>query len=293
MQSDFTGRKAEKMRSVSNRIRPPALAILLSLFLVPFHPSNVHSSDYLTASGCSVSNVGYLTQLAREYERRTGVKIFVRGGGSAVGINDLSTGKVDFAAACRAKDAKDPDDIVFVQVAWDALAFIVHKSNPVDTITLDEVRDIYAARIVDWKQLGGRPAPVKLFISRSKSGLSGVAASFRELVLNNGEPAPSPNTRFVASTGIVEQLVEETPEGFAVTGITSARKRNVKLLNVNGVAPTNKSIIRNQYPLKRPLYLLVPKKAKPEVKRFVEFTLSSEGQRFLQSLDVVSLLDVK
>jgi len=88
-------------------------------------------------------------------------------------------------------------------------------------------------------------------------------------------------------------MVEETREGFATTGITSARKRSVKILKVNGIAPTNKAIIQNRYPLKRPLYLLIPKSAKPAVKRFVDFTLSREGQQFIRSLNVISLLDVK
>lgn len=276
---------------ILEKLCPSALIIVLSLFL--FNPSKTYADTFLTASGCSVSNVGYLTALAREYERRTGVKIFVRGGGSVVGIEDLKSGKVDFAAACRSKDATDPENITFVQVAWDALAFIVHKSNPVETISLDDVRSIYTGKIIDWKQLGGPPGPVKVFISRARTGLSGVEASTRTMVLNGIDPVESPHTLFMASSGIVEQMVEETPEGFATSGISSARKRNVKILKVNGIVPTNKAIIGGLYPLKRPLYLLVPKSAKPEVKRFVTFTLSTEGQRFLRSLNVISLLDIK
>lgn len=69
-----------------------------------------------------------LIELAKDYERRTGVKVFARGGGSVVGIEDLRGGKVNFAAACRAKEAGDPNDLQFIQVAWDVLAFIVHKT---------------------------------------------------------------------------------------------------------------------------------------------------------------------
>jgi len=276
---------------ILEKICPAALVVVFSLFLC--YPPKAFSEDYLTASGCSVSNVGYLTALAREYERRTGVKIFVRGGGSVVGIEDLRSGKVDFAASCRSKDASDPEDISFVQVAWDALAFIVHQSNPLENISLDEVRSIYSGKITDWKQLGRSVGPLKVFISRARTGLSGVEASTRQLVLNGSDPVETPHTIFMASSGIVEQMVEKTREGFATTGITSARKRKVKILKVNGVFPTNKAIIQDRYPLKRPLYLLVPKSAKPEVKRFVDFTLSREGQRFLRSLNVISLLDVK
>jgi len=291
MQTNLTCRKTEASGFVLKLIGTPLLFVLFPLLF--FCPPKAHAADYLTVSGCSVSNVGYLTELADEYERRTGVKIFVRGGGSVVGIEDLRSGKVDFAASCRPRDAGDPADITYVQVAWDALAFIVHKSNPVENVTLDEVRSIYAGRITDWRQLKGREAPVQVFISRTKKGLSGVEASTKHLVLNGKEPVASANTVFVASSGIVEQMVEENPEGFATTGISSARKRNVKILKVNGIAPTNKAIINNRYPLKRPLFILVPKNPKPEVKKFVDFTLSKAGQRFIQSLNVISLLDVK
>jgi phosphate transport system substrate-binding protein len=251
------------------------------------------AADYLTGSGCSVSNVGYLTELAKDYERRRGVKVFVRGGGSVVGIEDLRSGKVDFAAACRAKEAGDPEDVEFVQVAWDVLVFIVHKTNPVGNITLDAVRAIYSGNVTNWKQLKGIDAPIKTYISRPKKGLSGVEASTRKMVLNGKDPVTSPHIYSVASTGIVEQMVEDTPEGFATTGYTSARKRNVKMLKVGGVAPTHKNIIGLRYPMKRPLFILVPRSPKPEVKKFVDYVLGKEGQEFIRSQGVVPLMDLK
>jgi phosphate transport system substrate-binding protein len=291
LQTNLTRRKTE-MSSVPLK----SIGLLLFFVLFPllfFRPSNAHSSDYLTVSGCSISNVGYLTELAGEYERRTGVKVFVRGGGSVVGIEDLRSGKVDFAASCRSKDAGDPAVISFIQVAWDALVFITHPSNPVDSVSLDDVRSIYAGRITNWKQLKGRDAPVKILFSRTKKGLSGVEASIKQLVLGGEDPRESPNIVFVASSGIVEQMVEETPEGFATTGVSSARKRKVKMLKVNGIAPTYKAIVQNRYPFKRPLFLLVPKNPRPEVQKFVDFTLSREGQQFIRSLNIVPVRDVQ
>ncbi len=218
MHNDHDRRKTGCMPGLMNRLHVRALAILIILcFSIP---QAAPAAEHLTASGCSVSNVGYLTALAQEYERRTGVKIFVRGGGSVVGIEDLRSGKVDFAAACRPRGAGDPQEIEFVQVAWDALVFIVHTSNPVTNITLDNVRSIYAGRITDWRELGGPAAPIKVFVSRTRQGLSGVEASTKALVLKGEDPVESPNMLFAASSGIVEQLVEETPAGFATTGIT-------------------------------------------------------------------------
>ena len=266
---------------------------LLLLSFLLFSPNGSHAADTLTASGCSVSNVGYLTDLAKEYERRTGIKVLVRGGGSAVGIDDLRSGRVDFAAACRSKSSGDPEDVTFIQVAWDALVFIVHPSNPLTSLSLDNVREIYAGRITNWKQLKGPGSPIKVFISRARQGLSGVEASTNAMVLRGKEPQETPDTLFLASTAIVEQMVETTPDGFATTGYTSARKRQVKMLKIDGISPTVGNIVQKRYPLKRPLYILLPKQPKPAARQFVDFVLSRDGQQYLRSLNVVSLLDVK
>ncbi len=286
MQNDLSYRNASRSRAVT------AALILLSS-LAAFVPRGA-AAEHITGSGCSVSNQGYLTDAAKEYELRTGVKVLVRGGGSAVGIDDLRNGAVDFAASCRSRDASDPADLQFVQVAWDALVPIVHPTNTVDSVTIAEIRSIYARRITNWSQLrNGDNRQIKVFVSRAKRGLSGVEASTRSLILQGKEPAEGPGVLFLASTGIVEQMVEESPEGFAVTGFTSAQRRTVKMLNVGGVKPTVRNIIKGTYPFRRPLYILLPRDPKPPVKKFVEFLLSAEGQRFIRSKNVVSLRDVK
>ncbi len=262
----------------------------LSAFFINMQPAY---PEPIIGSGCSVSNVGYLTELAKEYEKQTGAKVLVRGGGTVIGIEDVKSGRVDFAASCRNKGAGDPENIQFIQVAWDALVFIVHKSNPLNNISLDEVRTIYAGEINNWKRLNGNNLPIKLFISRPRKGLSGVEASTTSMVLRGKEPREIENAVLLASTGIVEQMVETTPEGFATTGFSSARKRGVKILKVNGVLPTKENIIKKRYPLRRPLFLLIPQKPKPEAKKFIDFALSKKGQQFISSQGIVSLLDIE
>lgn len=276
------------MRNKSRRCQSFLLIFLSVLFVsVPAF------AEQITGSGCSVSNVGYLTELAKEYEKQTGVKVLVRGGGTVIGIEDVKTGKVDFAASCRKKEVDDPKDIQFIQVAWDALVFIVHRSNPVTNISLDDVRAIYSGKMTNWKELKGSSAAIKVFISRPRKGLSGVEASMRDMILKGQEPVETKNTLSLASTGIVEQMVEDTPDGFATSGYSSARKRNIKILKVNSVYPDKKNIANGRYPLRRPLFLVIPEDPKPEVKRFIDFAMSKKGQQFISSQGVVSLLDVR
>ncbi|RJQ52800.1 MAG: phosphate ABC transporter substrate-binding protein [Nitrospiraceae bacterium] len=250
-------------------------------------------AEPLAGSGCSVSNTGYLAELAIEYERLTGVEVFVKGGGSVTGIDDLRSGRVDFAASCMDIMKDNPFNIRSVQVAWDALVFIVHKSNPVESLPINKIRSIYSGEIKNWKQFKGDNAVITVFMSQSRKGLSGVDSSTRELVLQGREPGIAGNIVPLASSGIVEQMVEKTPGGFAATGFSSARKRDVKMLKIDGVKPTKENITAGRYPFRRPLFILLPEKPKKEVEKFVGYALSAEGQKFISSLGAISLTDME
>lgn len=275
-----------KMRSLT------ALLALLT-FLGMADPGWGAPAKQLVASGCSVSIVGYLSDLAADYEKLTGVKMFVRGGGSVIGLEDLITGKSDFGASCRGKRPDDSAEIRFVQVAWDALVFIVHPANPIDSISLAEARLIYEGKLRDWHRLRGPAGSIRVFLQRPTQGLSGVEDSIRNLVLGGMPPVPGPNVVELASTGIVEQLVEKTREGFGASGFSSARKRAVKMLSLDHVKPTRETILNRSYPLRRPLYLVVRDQPKPEVRAFLDFVLSPKGQELIGSYGAVSLRDVK
>lgn len=264
--------------------------LFVCLFLFPRPASAVTS---LTASGCSVSTVGYLSDLVREYEKETGVKVLVRGGGSLLGLTDLSSNRVDFAASCKGKSPDDPADFEFIPVAWDALVFIVHKSNPVSNISPKIVREIYEGKIMNWKQLGGPDLKVKSYISTPK-GMGGIGEALEKMVLHGKAPLSRGNSSMQASSvAIWEQLVENNPEGFASTGFASARKRNVKMLKVNGVLPSRENIVSGKYPFKRPLYLVVAKDARPEVRKFISFVLSKRGQGLIASYGIPPLSSIK
>ena len=264
-------------------------AVLIILILFPL----LSFAQSLSGSGCSVSVPGYLTDLARDYEKETGVKVMVLGGGSLRGLLDLAEGRMDFAASCQSRTASDPEDFEYVTASWDALVFIVHKSNPVDSITPRQVRDIYEGRINNWKQLGGPDLPLISVITTTR-GFGGVGEALEKYILRGKRPLPQKNSTMQASsTTIWEQLVEEMREGFASDGFGSARKRNVKMLKVNGVAPTRENIISGKYPYRRPLYLVIKKNAKPEVRRFVDFVLSPKGQKLISSYGMPSLADIK
>jgi phosphate transport system substrate-binding protein len=265
--------------------------LLAPLLMVSAFPAEV--SEPLTVSGCSISNTGYLNDLAAEYERETGQQILVRGGGSIVGITELGADRVDFAASCKAMGPEDARTLNFIPVAWDALVFIVNPANPVASLTPQNVRDIYEGKIFNWKALGGADLPVKSFIS-SPVGMGGVGETLSHYFLNGNWPQSTVNSSMQsASVALWEQMVERTPEGFASTGFDSAQKRNVKMLAVNGVVPSRATITSGRYPYRRYLYLVAAKDCKPQVARFIAFALSRKGQKFISSCGSIELAAIK
>ncbi len=269
------------------------VCILFMLIAAALSPAPAPAAESLTGSGCSVSVPGYLRDLARDYEKETGVSVLVLGGGSVRGLTDLAEGRTDFAASCQSKTPEDPEDFEYIIASWDALVFIVNKSNPVNSITRQQVRDIYNGRIGNWKQLGGPDLNLISVITTTK-GFGGIGEALEKYFLDGRRPLKQKNSTMQASSvAIWEQLVEDMPEGFASTGFGSARTRNVKMLKVNGVAPTKETIISGKYPYRRPLFLVVKKNARPEVKRFVDFVLSKKGQKLISSYGMPSLADIK
>ena len=237
---------------------------------------------------------GYLTDLAKTYQKETGVPVLILGGGSIMGLKDLRDGRTDFAASCLSKQKTDPAEFTFYTAAWDALVFIAHKSNPLQSISLAQVRDIYEGRLGNWKALGG-PDLGLLSVMSTAEGMGGVGESLMKLVLRGKPPIRQTYSSMQSSSAAIsEQVVETTPAAFASTGFASARKRNVKMLQVDGVAPTKGSIISGKYPLRRPQFLVINKKtASAEARRLIEYVLSARGQAYISSLGIPSLNDVK
>lgn len=263
----------------------------ISIFVL-FTNIPVLYAQHLNISGCSVSYLGYLKALSRDYEKKTGTKIVLRAGGSIMGIEDLRDGRIDIAASCKRPDIHSRD-FDHIQVAWDALVVIVHKSNPVNNMSLNDIRGIFSGKIKNFRQIKGNDSEIKVFVSNPKKGLSGVGQSTIDLMLQGKGFSSGPNIVFLASTAIVEQMVENNANGFGVTGYSSAKKRNVKIVSIDGVYPTRENIVNGRYPFKRPLYLVLPKNPVPEARKFIEFALSKEGQGIIRSEGIISLSEMK
>jgi phosphate transport system substrate-binding protein len=232
------------------------------------------------------------------------VSVEVSGGGSGIGIAALINGTADIANSsrklepeeeARAKKAgKDPREVI---VGYDALAIYVHKSNPLQTISIDELGDIYRERgkIDKWSQLGvaGIPGGKGDDIVRvSRQNNSGTYHYFREAVLAKSDFKLG-SLDMNGSKDVVE-LVSRTPNAIGYSGLGYATP-GVKILEVSrkkgepGVSPSIETVLDKTYPIARPLYLYTPGEAPPPVAKYEAWILSDAGQAIVKESGYVPL----
>lgn len=218
------------------------------------------------------------------------VSISVQGGGSGIGIASLIDGTCEIASSSRSmKDkeiqrAKEKNVVPYENIiARDALAVIVHPSNPLNKVTRQQLEEIYTGRNSDWSQLGGRKGKI-VVISRETS--SGTFETFNDLVLEKKRVRP--DALFSASNQAVAQTVKQTPAaiGYIGHGYLSPA---VKAMAVDGVYPELKNVKSGTYVLARNLFMYTNGEPKGLAKEFIEFILSEEGQKLVQETGFLSV----
>lgn len=203
---------------------------------------------------------------------------------TASGLDAVAGGSADIAGSARPSSGSATDSrLTFTPVAWDGLVLITGAGNPVSSLTLQQVHDIYYGKITNWKQVGGNDAPIDVFAVASPG--DGVEFSLRKLLFGRGsQPVAAP--RLYVNTTQLEQSVALDPRSFGVTTLSSvAGNPKIKMLRIDGVAPSVSSVASGAYPLYTPLYL-VTNPSSPNAaaaKAFVDFALSGKGAATLRS----------
>jgi phosphate transport system substrate-binding protein len=242
--------------------------------------------------GCGISKKAYMVALAEAYQKKTGVNINLEGGGATRGIREVAASTADIGGSCRRRifGAEAERGVTQVPVAWDALVVIVNKNNPVQNISLDDLRRVYLGQVKNWSELGGADAPIQLFARKGK--ISGVGRTTRKLLFSDYDQDFMASQIF-DSTGPLEQAIIDEPNAIAISGISSARKRDVKILELDGKYPSYENVQSGNYLLYRPLYL-VYNEASPnaeQIKDFIQFADSEEGRNVIRNNGTVPYLE--
>ena len=230
------------------------------------------------------------------------VSLAVTGGGSGTGIAALINGTCDIAEASRdmkpqewEQAKKSGHDVHEFKVAVDALAVVVHPSNPVKELTFNQLSGIFTGKITNWNEVGGKDQKI-LVLSRDRN--SGTHVYFLEHVLRKGnEKGPeqyAPATLMLPSTQAIIDEVSQSDSaiGYVGLGYVSPKVKTVAASKMNGgpfVQPSKVAAMDKTYPIARPLLFYTAQAPQGSVKAFLDFVLSAKGQEIVETMDFVPL----
>jgi phosphate transport system substrate-binding protein len=247
-------------------------------------PQLVWRGDITTARGV-------VTDVAKAWEKSGKGKIELQPFNTASGIDAVAKGSADLAGSARPGIGGAEQSLTFTPVAWDALVMVTYPSNPVSNITLKQLHEIYMGHITNWKDLGGNDAPINLYAVASPG--DGVEFSLRKLLFGRGnQPVAAP--RLYVNVAKLEEGVTLDKQGLGASTLAGASSnKKVKILSIDGVAPSMSTVGSGAYPLYTELYLVSndssPKAA--DVKEFITFLTSSEGSSLLRAHSLIPYAD--
>ena len=237
-----------------------------------------------------------LIELTAAYSARNPhVQFRLRGGGSRMGEQWLSSGQADIAASTAAyPDAEIPAGLVRTPIGLDGIALVVNSENPVEALTLEQIREIFRGRALNWGEVGG--ARDVLLVSREDG--SATRELFEERVMDEEGVALTAVVMSTSSNVVEYVATHRDAIGYVTSAYLSQNgesaaenrenapssapvERTVKAVAIEGRMPYGADLAEYQYPLARPLYLLIDQSGDPLIQKVIDFALGEEGQEIV------------
>jgi phosphate transport system substrate-binding protein len=255
-----------------------SLAALLGLVALP---AVSLAGSRITISG-STTVLPLAQKAAEDYMKRyPETRISVAGTGSGDGIRSLIDGTADIGNSSRdlkprelALAAKQGKKLSKHVVALDCIVPIVHPSNPLENLSIEQLRAIYAGKARNWSQVGGED---RRLIAISRDSSSGTFEVWNQMVLGKGMRV-RPDAQLQASNGAVAQAVAGNKYAIGYVGLGYLNSQ-VKALKVNGVRANRQNAKSRTYPIARGLNMFTLEKPSVATKAFIDFVLGPEGQK--------------
>lgn len=263
--------------------------ILTGIFMVALSISSFAAGKILQVKG-SDTILNVTQSIAENYMiSHKGERIAVVGGGSGVGISSIINGTTDIAMSSRNIKKSEIDaaaakglNLQEIVLGHDGITIISNPNNKVKDISTANLAKVYRGEITNWKELGGTDSPI-VVLSRDSS--SGTHEFFKEHVVREGNSKGvqefGKQTLFLPSNEAIKQEIKKNPNAVGYIGMGYV-DNTVASLTVDGIAPTIENISSKKYSVSREVYWIANKEMSKEVKEFVDYALSPEGQELVK-----------
>ena len=260
--SSFTVNGARKSldvpcKSIGGRTMIPLRAFAESIGADVSYANNTATINYFTTMSGSIKVSGSTTvqpimeAAARNLEalNKGKLTITVAGGGSGAGLNDTKNGANNIGMSSSSVSAEDRQVLKVFEIARDAIAVIVHPSNPVNNLTKAQIKDIFTGKITNWNQVGGANAPILI---HSRETGSGTLTTLEDLLLDKEKVADRATP--YASAELLKNAVAKDPNGIGFDSIGFVDS-TVKAVSVNNIRASAGTVTNGTYPASRSLYV--------------------------------------
>ncbi|MGO4889910.1 PstS family phosphate ABC transporter substrate-binding protein [Anaerobacillus sp. MEB173] len=183
-------------------------------------------------------------------------------------------------------------ELMLTPIGREAFVFFVHSDNPIDTLTLDQIRGIYSGEITNWNEVGGNNEEIRAFQRPEGSGSQSALLSVMA-----GAPLMDPPSEDIVSAmgGIIRETTNYRNRtnaiGFSFRHFSQDMVQigKIKYIAVEGIAPTKENIQNETYPIVDQFYVITAGGNNPHVESFIEWMLSSQGQKIIDETGYVPL----
>ncbi|MCM1132007.1 MAG: phosphate ABC transporter substrate-binding protein [Ruminococcus flavefaciens] len=218
--------------------------------------------------------IGYLSEAYMA--ENSDIKVTYNPTGSGSGIQAVQEGRCDIGLSSRSLKDEEKAELNETIVAVDGIAVIVNPENTVTDLTVNEIVQIYTGEITNWSELGGADTPV---VCIGREAASGTRDGFESVI---GVSDLCKYAQELTSTGDVVQTVSSNPNAIGYASLASVSD-SVTAVSVEGIMPTNDTILNGSYKVQRDFVLVTPKNKKlsDEAQNFFDFCMSSSADKYI------------
>jgi phosphate transport system substrate-binding protein len=254
--------------------------------------STAAQADRLVIKGSDTLGAKLVPQLAEQFKAEHPDATFdIAAEGSTTGIAALIDGTAEIGMSSR--EAK-PAEIAAAQakgvtlrptiVAYDGIGVIVNSENPISNLTRKQVEQIFTGDVTDWSAVGKKSGSISIYTRNTSSG---TYSDWKELAMKKRDYAPS--AQKMAGHEQIAAEVGKNANGIGYVGLAYMKASGIKVITVDGSAPTQASVRDKSWPYARPTFYYTNGEPTGLAKAFLEFTLSQAGQKIVDGVGFVPI----
>ena len=244
----------------------------------------------LVIKGSDTLGAKLVPTLAEEYKARNpGVSFEIAAEGSTTGISAIIDGTAQIGMSSRRARPTEVSaasvkgvNLQALVIGYDGLAVIVNARSPIANLTRRQVEQIFTGDVTDWSAVGGRPGKISVYTRNTSSG---TYSDWKDLAMKKRDYAKS--SQKMAGNEQIAAEVAKNPNGIGYVGLAYIKAEGIKVVSIDGVAPSKETVLAKKYAYARPTFYYTNGEAAGEAAKFVAFTLSDEGQKIADKIGFV------